>query len=184
MRFSWGRVGRALRDLLAPRLRGHGDLDDCRCGRALYVDGEPDAEAGAAAGRAQAGEGDQQAPHLAACVPSSFRFAAKMPKNISHEHKLVGCDALVAQFGKEVAGLGDKLGVVLVQLPPSLVFDVARLVFFQELSSMTPAAVVCEPRHPTWFTPAADVQLAALRVGRVAADPVLFIHFLYHWKHK
>jgi uncharacterized protein YecE (DUF72 family) len=31
--------------------------------------------------------------------------------------------------------------------------------------------VVCEPRHPTWFTGAADRRLDAHGVGRVAADP-------------
>jgi uncharacterized protein YecE (DUF72 family) len=30
---------------------------------------------------------------------------------------------------------------------------------------------VCEPRHPTWFTGAADHRLEAHGVGRVAADP-------------
>jgi uncharacterized protein YecE (DUF72 family) len=31
--------------------------------------------------------------------------------------------------------------------------------------------VVCEPRHPSWFTTAADALLRKYRVGRVAADP-------------
>jgi uncharacterized protein YecE (DUF72 family) len=31
---------------------------------------------------------------------------------------------------------------------------------------------VCEPRHPTWFTGAADRRLEAHGVARVAADPV------------
>ena len=43
--------------------------------------------------------------------------------------------------------------------------------FFDLLASMFAGAVACEPRHLTWFEPAADHLLAKLRVGRVAADP-------------
>ncbi|MEO7115182.1 MAG: DUF72 domain-containing protein [Caldimonas sp.] len=32
-------------------------------------------------------------------------------------------------------------------------------------------AVVCEPRHASWFVPAVDRELSALRVGRAAANP-------------
>ena len=110
----------------------------------------------------------------AACVPSSFRFAVKMPKDISHEHKLVGCEALVAQFGKEVAGLGDKLGVVLVQLPPRFAHDAAVMErFFVDLRRHIKAPVALEPRHASWFTPEADARLKALQVARVAADPAV-----------
>jgi uncharacterized protein YecE (DUF72 family) len=31
--------------------------------------------------------------------------------------------------------------------------------------------VVCEPRHPTWFSPGAEALLVKHRVARVAADP-------------
>lgn len=110
----------------------------------------------------------------AACVPSSFRFAVKVPKDISHKHKLVGCDALVAQFGKEVAGLGDKLGVVLMQLPPSFAHDAAVMErFFVDLRRHIKAPVALEPRHASWFTSEADARLKALQVARVAADPAV-----------
>jgi uncharacterized protein YecE (DUF72 family) len=69
-------------------------------------------------------------------------------------------------------GLDDRLGVLLVQLPPSLAFDarVARR-FFGLLAERFGGAVVCEPRHASWFEPAADRLLVTARVGRVAADP-------------
>lgn len=108
----------------------------------------------------------------AASVPDGFRFAAKVPKTITHGRKLVDCGALVAQFAEEAGGLGDKLAILLVQLPPSLVFDAAVAeAFFVELKSACPATVVCEPRHPSWFEAAADACLAGCGVGRVAADP-------------
>src|ERR1700712_4759206 len=89
----------------------------------------------------------------AASVPAPFRFSVKMPKAISHEHALVGADALVARFGDEVAGLGEKLGVVLVQLPPSFVHDaVVTETFFIDLRRHIKVPVALEPRHASWFT--------------------------------
>jgi uncharacterized protein YecE (DUF72 family) len=43
--------------------------------------------------------------------------------------------------------------------------------FFTALRARYRGPVVCEPRHPTWFTGAADRRLDAHGVGRVAADP-------------
>jgi uncharacterized protein YecE (DUF72 family) len=62
--------------------------------------------------------------------------------------------------------------VLLVQLPPSFAFE-ARPVrqFFGLLAELFEGAVVCEPRHASWFTPAADRALVAARVTRAAADP-------------
>ncbi|MFC4453788.1 DUF72 domain-containing protein [Deinococcus sonorensis] len=107
-------------------------------------------------------------------VPDDFRFSVKLPKSITHVARLQGRPDLLAAFLGEVSGLGAKLGCLLVQLPPSLAFDsdVART-FFQALQERTSAPVVCEPRHPTWFTPEAGELLAALGVGRVAADPAI-----------
>src|SRR5882757_9365764 len=51
-------------------------------------------------------------------VPDDFRFAVKVPKAITHEASLADCHALLDRFVDEVTGLGDKLGVLLVQLPP------------------------------------------------------------------
>jgi uncharacterized protein YecE (DUF72 family) len=105
-------------------------------------------------------------------VPDGFRFAVKMPKSITHEGRLVDRDGSLARFLGEIAGLGDKLGPVLVQLPPSLAFEPAIATsFFRNLRAAFDGDVVCEPRHATWFTPAVDASLAEWRVARVAADP-------------
>ncbi|WP_395678212.1 DUF72 domain-containing protein [Inquilinus sp.] len=109
----------------------------------------------------------------AASVPAAFRFAVKLPRTMTHERRLKDCDTLLDRFAGEVAGLGPKLGVLLVQLPPSLAFD-AKVVkgFFAELRRRTAAPVACEPRHAGWFGPQAEGLLQRLRVARVAADPV------------
>src|SRR5690349_2931450 len=57
----------------------------------------------------------------AAATPADFRFAVKIPKTITHERNLAGSTALIRQFVGEVGGLGDKLAVLLIQLPPSAV---------------------------------------------------------------
>lgn len=110
----------------------------------------------------------------AASVPPRFRFSAKLPKSITHEARLHATGDALTAFFDALAGLGPKLGGVLVQLPPSLAFD-ARLAerFFAMLRRRCEARVACEPRHASWFAPAADAVLARHAIARVAADPAL-----------
>jgi uncharacterized protein YecE (DUF72 family) len=107
-----------------------------------------------------------------ASVPRGFRFSVKLPKAITHDARLQGSGALLDRFADEVAGLGNKLGGVLVQLPPSLVFD-ARVAatFFGMLRRRFAAPLACEPRHASWFGVAADKLWTRHRIARVAADP-------------
>jgi uncharacterized protein YecE (DUF72 family) len=106
-------------------------------------------------------------------TPEGFRFSVKLPRAITHEAKLAcGADA-VDDFLRQVAELGEKLGALLVQLPPSLAYEAATAdLFFTALVARAPVPVVCEPRHVSWFEPQADAQLASLRVARAAADPL------------
>lgn len=105
-------------------------------------------------------------------TPERFRFAVKLPRAITHEARLVDTMGLVAVFRQEAALLGEKLGPLLVQLPPSLAFaaQVAEP-FFAGLRQLWPGAIVCEPRHASWFDGEADALLSAQRIGRVGADP-------------
>ena len=108
----------------------------------------------------------------AAAVPARFRFSVKLPKAITHEARLQHCGALLDRFAGEVAGLGAKLGCLLVQLPPSLAFD-ARVAntFFSMLHRRLDVAVACEPRHASWFDPAVATLWQRHAIARVAADP-------------
>jgi uncharacterized protein YecE (DUF72 family) len=75
-------------------------------------------------------------------------------------------------FGGEIAGLGDRRGPVLVQLPPSLAFDAATATaFFTAAIAILGGPIVCEPRHASWFADDADALLRRLGIARVAADP-------------
>ena len=108
----------------------------------------------------------------AASVNASFRFAVKVPRAITHDQALVASDVLLEVFLEEVTGLGDNLGPLLVQLPPSQQFDASRAGdFFACLRGMHAGPVACEPRHPTWFSRDAGELLADHMVARVAADP-------------
>ena len=107
-------------------------------------------------------------------VPAEFRFSVKMPKLMTHVAKLRGCSELMDQFLREASILSEKLGLLLVQLPPKLAFDKAVVIeFFETVSDRTDVRVVCEPRHKSWFQPEADEALAELRIARVAADPAI-----------
>lgn len=108
----------------------------------------------------------------AASVPDGFRFAVKLPKAITHEHRLAHAEGLLERFLEETAGLGDKRGPILIQLPPSFAFDQATVAdFFAELRRRYGGNAVIEPRHETWFTDEVDAMLRDYRLARVAADP-------------
>ena len=105
-------------------------------------------------------------------VPGRFRFAVKAPKVLTHETCLEDTGEPLKQFVDEIGGLGRKLGCVLVQLPPGLAYDPRTVeTFFTAMRARYRGPLVCEPRHATWFTGAADRRLDAHGVGRVGADP-------------
>lgn len=108
----------------------------------------------------------------AASVPAAFRFAVKVPREITHLRRLAEIEAPLDRFLAETASLGEKRGPLLVQLPPSLRFDRrAVAAFFSAFRVRYTGEAVCEPRHASWFGPPADALLADHQVARVAADP-------------
>lgn len=110
----------------------------------------------------------------AASVPGAFRFAVKVPRDITHTRRLKDADEPLDRFLAEVTALGPKLGPLLVQLPPSLTFSAGTVGrFFSSLRERFDGTVVVEPRHPTWFVPEAERLVESLRVARVAADPAV-----------
>jgi len=95
----------------------------------------------------------------AAQVPENFRFAIKAPRRISHVKQLKDCAAEANHFFKVVGVLADRLGAVLVQLPPHARVDIDKLKDFLKL---IPAGipVAFEFRHASWTD---DNVFAALR---------------------
>lgn len=105
-------------------------------------------------------------------VPDNFRFSVKLPRTISHQQKLIDIDDLLARFAAEAGSLGDKLGCVLVQLPPSLALklEVADD-FFTRLNNTFSCTIACEARHGSWFADDATELMQRHRITRVIADP-------------
>jgi uncharacterized protein YecE (DUF72 family) len=105
-------------------------------------------------------------------TPAGFRFSVKVPKAMTHEQRLADCGALLDRFAAEVTGLGNRLGVLLVQLPPKLVLEKRVAAgFFRALRKRIGVPVACEPRHASWLTPNANDWLAERGIARIAADP-------------
>ena len=106
-------------------------------------------------------------------VPVGFRFCVKVPKQITHERRLAGCDELIEQFLHECGHLGAKLGCLLVQLPPSLKYEPHGVgAFIDSLRALYDGPMAIEPRHPSWVKAEPVIQQA--RIARVAADPAPF----------
>lgn len=107
-------------------------------------------------------------------TPPGFRFSVKVPKQITHEQRLLEADDLLDQFAHETSQLGEKLGPWLIQLPPSLAFDEPTAAnFFSTVRRVHCGMTVCEPRHASWFEPQAEQLLNHFRMPRVAADPAV-----------
>jgi uncharacterized protein YecE (DUF72 family) len=103
-------------------------------------------------------------------VSADFSFAVKMHRLITHYTRLKNVGLLDDFFGS-VAGLGEKLAVVLVQLPPTLVFDaeVANR-FWSALRRIYRGCAVCEPRHASWQEAGAQKLLAQHGIGPVLTE--------------
>ncbi|MEO7275519.1 MAG: DUF72 domain-containing protein [Vicinamibacterales bacterium] len=105
-------------------------------------------------------------------TPASFQFAVKMPRSITHDLKLRNAQEPLSLFLDQSAGLADKRGPILIQLPPSLAFDLEVVTTFLDLvRRLHDGPLVCEPRHASWFSPAVSSLLDHYRTSRVAADP-------------
>jgi uncharacterized protein YecE (DUF72 family) len=110
----------------------------------------------------------------ASVTPRGFRFAVKIPQVITHENALRRARKPLVQFLEQACGLGNRLGPLLIQLPPSLPFEprVAKQ-FFAVLRQHWDGHAVCEPRNSSWFEPRADEAMRSFKIARAAADPAV-----------
>lgn len=79
-------------------------------------------------------------------MPDGFRFAVKMPREITHFRRLIDAEEPLSRFLSEVDALGQK-------------------------RDGFAGGVVCEPHHPSWFRPEADGLLADFQIAHVAVAP-------------
>ena len=105
-------------------------------------------------------------------VPAGFQFSVKAPRAITHDANLKCEPEVLSRFLQQVRVLGEKLGRVLFQLPPSLEFSRETVLQFLTMLRQDFAGnVVWEPRHKSWFEDEATETLSGFGVARAAADP-------------
>lgn len=105
----------------------------------------------------------------ARATPESFRFAIKMHQSVTHRYRLREVGRSVNDFLAELKPLGERLGVVLFQLPPFFKIDLERLErFLSELPGAHRFAI--EFRHPSWEDPTVHERLRGAGVALCAAE--------------
>ena len=97
-------------------------------------------------------------------TPDDFCVAVKMSRYLTHIKRLKEPAEPVARFMSRAEALGDRLGPVLLQLPPNLTADADTLdAVLREYPKSVKVAV--EPRHESWWTP----QIRSVLEKRAAA---------------
>lgn len=102
-------------------------------------------------------------------VPAGFLFTLKAPRRITHEARLTDCAEITRAFCSAAGTLGDKLGALLFQLPPTLRKNVDVLARF--LDTLPPdVRAAFEFRHASWHDPAVIELLAERNAALCIAD--------------
>jgi uncharacterized protein YecE (DUF72 family) len=102
-------------------------------------------------------------------VPEGFRFAIKASRRITHLKRLKGADDETRYLLRVTESLGDRLGVLLFQLPPNLRKDLPRLEAFLALLPQGTRAAF-EFRHESWLDDEVQSCLRARDCALVAVD--------------
>lgn len=106
----------------------------------------------------------------AANTPEDFCFSLKAPRRITHELRLQNANAEMLAFLESSAGLGNKFGAVLIQLPPSFTAE-DRPIMAQFLKDLPRAfRYAVEFRHSSWYVPATADLLREYQVSWTATD--------------
>lgn len=125
----------------------------------------------------------------AAATPEGFRFAVKAHRRLTHAATLPpgeGGAEFLERFLESLTGLGDRLGVVLLQLPPTRRRDDGAL---DALLGCLPRGlpVALEFRHESWDSPAIEDRVAAhggtvcvsdregIPIARLPAGPLAYV---------
>jgi uncharacterized protein YecE (DUF72 family) len=82
-------------------------------------------------------------------LPEGFLLSVKASRGLTHARKLYAPEAWLRRVGEGWHELADKRAALLVQLPPSLPRDDARLAYFLRLVPDW-VRLTAEFRHPSW----------------------------------
>lgn len=102
--------------------------------------------------------------------PDGFIFSAKFPRSITHEARLRGAGEQAEAFVDVMSELGDRMGTLLLQLPPSMT---AR--HFEDLEAFLEGlpdgfSYAVEVRHRSWLTDSFAELLKRWNVAVVLPD--------------
>ncbi len=104
-------------------------------------------------------------------TPPGFKFALKAPRSITHERRLRESGRELAEFLTVAEVLGDKLGPILIQLPPG--FGPAALPALSEFLRLLPVDSMrfcVEVRHPSLRSPGVRSLLHRRGAGMVTTN--------------
>lgn len=105
-------------------------------------------------------------------VSDEFRFTLKLNRYLTHTKRLIideESTRVLDEFITTARALKEKLGLVLIQLPPSLKCDTDRLrTFLEAVNGAVPLAFEC--RHESWFTDEVKDVLHEFQVAWVIND--------------
>ncbi len=104
-------------------------------------------------------------------TPPGFRFAVKAHRYLTHNKKLKDPLAPIRLERSRAVGLGEKLAVVLWQLPHNFHCNLERLeAFARALRAWLKPRHAIEFRHPSWFVPEVAACLGAHRIAVCQSD--------------
>lgn len=83
-------------------------------------------------------------------TPDGFSWAVKMNRYLTHLRRLKKAEEPLLRFYQATSALGEKLGPILIQLPPSLVYDPSLIRNFLELLDPAKKHAI-EVRHASWM---------------------------------
>lgn len=118
---------------------------------------------------------------------NGFQYAVKAPRQVTHYDKLDADDEYLSDFFSRIKALGDYLGPVLWQLPPSLEKDVDLLKDFFEKIDTSELKHALEFRDESWLEDEVFAELESRGVASVSVSsnsmPVDFTYtgdFVYY----
>jgi len=119
----------------------------------------------------------EQLQRWAADVQEEFLFAVKAPRQITHEQRLQHCDELVREFLQRITLLGKRLGPILWQLPPNLLWHPGVL---EQFLALLPESLryAVEFRHPSWDRPEVWELLRSRGIATVWSSSLRYPLFL------
>lgn len=103
-------------------------------------------------------------------TPPGFKFSLKLISEITHKKRLRDCRSELSSFIDRARLLGDKLGVILIQLPPD--FSIAQLSPLRSFIDILPDGLrfAVEFRDPDWLNEAVIKTLRSRNIALALAD--------------